>query len=289
MSGFCTIPSGLGRLSLDSVARPLTGAGLAFRLLTAGLVLCVCAATRDAAAVGITVPLGITFDAGATGSFGTVHIEEIAGGDLGFTITLGPDLGPNADLHAFFFNLPAGLDAGLALSGSLCGGASCATPFAVEAGKPVQGGAGSDFDFRVSFGNGAGAKGNGTLAVASFVLGADADLALADVFAEPSATSDGIETFLAAHVQSTGTGEGSETVGVPIPEPDTALLFLVGLSGIAFAGRRPRPQPAPRAEFCAGVATRPGRPDHFSGGKPSRGQAARYQWFSMGRKVQHEA
>ena len=146
MSGFCTISSGLGRLPLDSAARPLTGAGLAFRLLTAGLVLCVCAATRDATAVGITVPLGITFDAGATGSFGTVHIEEIAGGDLAFTITLGPDLGPDADLHEFSFNLPAGLDAGLALSGSLCGGASCATPFALEAGQPVQGGAGSDFE-----------------------------------------------------------------------------------------------------------------------------------------------
>src|SRR5262245_796290 len=162
------------------------------RLLCTGLLALVLATAGDAAAASITLPFALALDGGATGSFGTVEIEELAGGDLAFAIALAPALGPSADLQDFSFDLPAGLAAGLAVSNSRCGGASCQTPFALESGAAGRGGAGSDFDFLVSLGDGAGPTGNGALALASFVLGGDAALSLADVLALRPQTASGI-------------------------------------------------------------------------------------------------
>lgn len=199
----------------------------------------------DAAAVGITLPIGIELGPQRTGPFGTLHIEEIAGGELEFTITLAPVLGAQADLHEFYFNLRKGFDSdGLEVSGSRCDGGSCASPFDLGAGRAVRGGAGARFDFSVSFGKGKGRKGNDTLQVARFVLGADDALTLDDVLAEASRTGRGLETLFAAHVTASGAGRGSAsaTIGVSpsaVPEPSTALLFAVGLAGLAFGGRKP--------------------------------------------------
>src|SRR5262249_8456155 len=88
----------------------------------------------------------------------------------------------------------------------------------------------------------AGPTGNGELALAGFVLGGDAALSLADVLAVRSETASGIDLHFAAHVQGTGTGAGFQTIGVPAPEPDTALLLLLGLSGLAWSGRRRAPR-----------------------------------------------
>ncbi len=203
------------------------------------------AAPLEAAAVGIVLPIEIELGPQRTGPFGTVGIEEIAGGDLEFTITLGPVLGARADLHEFYFNLTSGFDAdGLAISGSRCDGGSCDSPFDLGAGRSVRGGAGARFDFSVNFGQGAGRNGNGTLQVARFVLGADDALTLEDVLAEASSTGRGLETIFAAHVTGSGAGRGSAsaTIGVTpsaVPEPGTALLFAVGLAGLALGGCKP--------------------------------------------------
>ena len=195
------------------------------------------ASAGPARAALITLPFAVELDAGAAGSYGTLQIDELASGDLAITLALGAALGSGADLQSFSFNLPAGLQAGLAVSGSLCGGGSCATPFVLEAGVPTPGGAGSAFDFRVSFGNGSGPAGNGVLALASFVLGGDAALTIADLLAEHSTTSGGLELNFAAHVQSTATAAGSEAVGVPVPEPGSALLLLLGLGSTGLVRR----------------------------------------------------
>jgi len=203
--------------------------------------------TGDAAALSFTAPLEVEFDDGRTGTYGSVFVEEIAGGDLRFTVTLAPALGPDRDLHELYFNLVDALaTSGLEISDSACDGGPCRTDFALRTRPAVRGGAGSDFDFSVSFGNGAGPRGNGTLAIASFVLGADAALALV-ALDEDSETSAGIEALFAAHVQSTSLvrGSSSETVGappvaVPIPEPGTAALFGLDLLGLTLCGARPR-------------------------------------------------
>ena len=203
----------------------------------------------DAVAGSLTLPLTVEFDDGLTGDFGTILLEDhdedpaIPIGDLRITIVLAADLGDDADLHDFYFNLPDSVDAdGLEISDSLCDGGSCQNDFDLEIGRPVRGGAGSDFDFRVNFGNGGGPPGNGHLDTASFLLGADGPLTIADLVAESSETSAGIEATFAIHVQSTDLvrGSDSETVGTLVPEPGTAALLAFGLAGLGLAGRRGR-------------------------------------------------
>jgi hypothetical protein len=181
----------------------------------------------------LTLPLTFEFDDGIAGDYGSVRVEENGSGGIFFEITLGPDLGPNADLHYFYFNLISGVP-DLAITSD----DAVATAYALETDLSVRGGAGSSFDYSVFFGNGAGPPGNGTLQTASFTLfSSSTDLSLSDLF-ELSNTSQGLEASFAAHVQSTSTPANSETIGAVIPEPTSFALMACGLVGLAVAGRR---------------------------------------------------
>jgi hypothetical protein len=202
------------------------------------------AAAREAAAASLEFPLAVVLRDGKAGSFGTVRIEELAGGDLEFRITLAPELGPRADLHELYFNLVDGLDDDdLRVSDASCNGHGCNRPFRVRGSGRLRWGGQARFDFRVDFGKGTGRKGNGMLTEARFVLDADEALALADVLEQSTPTPRGIAAFLAAGAQSARLErrDRMETIAaVPVPEPGTAALMLLGLGGLGVAGRRPR-------------------------------------------------
>jgi hypothetical protein len=188
----------------------------------------------------VSFPLNVEFDDGTIDTFGNVDVTEV-GGDLRFDITLDTStLGSQADLQELYFNL-VGAETGLAITSTDV----VTTPYSLLTSPSVRGGAGSSFDFGVNFGNGAGPTGNGTLQTASFVLSADGALAIADLLESSStAGEDGVEIYLAVHVQSTAfvTGEDSETVGSLVPEPGSVALMLLGVLGLAGFGtvRRPR-------------------------------------------------
>jgi hypothetical protein len=181
-----------------------------------------------AAANAISFPLNVEFDDALVGNYGNVEVTEVADGDLFFEITLTGELGPNADLHEFYFNLPTTVS-GLTLSSTDV----VNSPYDLDFDPSVSGGAGSSFVWGVNLGSGAGPNGNGVLQMVTFTLAADQDLAESDLLIS-SSTSAGIEVFVAAHVQGTElTRRGSETVGSSVPEPTT---FLLGALGLAFAG-----------------------------------------------------
>jgi hypothetical protein len=172
-----------------------------------------------------------------TGEFATLTLQDVAEG-VQFTIALDEAvLGPHANLHEFYFNLPDGFridedDVRL----TSCDVSSCSIDF--DQGRSVRGGAGADFDFSVAFD-----AGNRRIQMASFVvsaLGLGADGVLAAALENPGVTGRDLAVLFAAHVQGSGNGRGSAsaTVGVPVPEPDTVALFGLGLAGLAFAGRR---------------------------------------------------
>jgi hypothetical protein len=255
--------------------RKLLRSGVVRVLAGAGLCLGVGAAPGDAAAVGITLPFTVELESGVTAQYGTVEIKEVGAGDLAFTITIDRSvLGPEARLREFYFNLTgrhddddvAGYssskpgngyghehhedkrngkgherddddddDDGLRISGIRCNGGACDDPFELDDDVKATGGDGARFDFGVDFGHG-----NEMLRIVSFILSAKSDLSLADVLSKASSTDDDIEVFFAAYLKGAGEeGDEKVTIGVVVPEPGTALLFALGLAGLAVGGRRP--------------------------------------------------
>ena len=185
------------------------------------------------AAHALTFDLNVEFDDALTGSFGTVEVTEVAGGDLFFEITLDTsELGAEADLHEFYFNLPD--VSGLSITST----DTVTTPYDLDFDPSVSGNAGSSFVWAVNLGSGAGPSGNGVLQTATFTLSADTDLSENDLLIS-SATNDGVTVYVAAHIQGTElTNDGSETVGSAVPEPTTLMLGVLGLAGAALARRR---------------------------------------------------
>jgi len=185
----------------------------------------------------LTFDLNTEFDEGLSGSFATVEVIE-SGGNLVFDLTLKSSLGPGADLHVFYFNFVNEFS-GL----SIIEDDSSNTHYALCVDPSVAGGAGADFDFGVSFGNGAGKKGNGVLKSAHFVISAEEPLSLSDLFETSIASSERYVIYMALHVQGTSLvkGQSSETVGGSVvPEPSTAVLLGSGLISLYAARQRLR-------------------------------------------------
>jgi hypothetical protein len=185
-----------------------------------------------------TIDLVYEFDGNANDgltSFGTVDIVQ-NGSSVDITIVANTTNLSGGDIHEFYFNLPDAIDIGsLAISNS--GGVSNATvnAFTLLGSNPsVAGGAGASFDTGISFGNGGGPPGNGTLTTATFSLTATGGLLVSDFFAETS-SSNNVPTpvYAAVHFQGTDVfGADSETVG-GVPEPGTAGLLALSVAALA--------------------------------------------------------
>jgi hypothetical protein len=187
-----------------------------------------------APAMALNFSLEIELDDGIVGDFGNVEVLE-SEGELDFAITLTDALGPEADLHEFYFNL-ASVFTGVGIKDTDARSDGSAYVFSMD--PSLRGGAGASFDYGVNLGNGGGRKGNGRLKTASFTVFADQMLSLDDLL-KSSFTSgkSGIEIIMAAHVQGTRLVKkaNSETIGAgpPVPEPSTSLLLMTGLGLLA--------------------------------------------------------
>ena len=181
----------------------------------------------------------VELDGSSSGSFATLSITEHDDAlDFEIALAVDSDLGNEADLHAFYFNLIGDFGD---LQIESADSHHPKSPYTLHSDPSVFGGAGSSFDYGVSFGNGAGPRGNGTLQYASFTISADQPLSIEDLFQASAAKGGEVEIFFAAHFRSTdfGYGSDSETVGVVVvPEPATGALLACGLSVLAVSGRR---------------------------------------------------
>jgi hypothetical protein len=185
------------------------------------------------AAQAVTIPLNVELDTGAVDTWGTVDVRETVDASLVFEIHLDDVLGPDADLHYFYFNL-----AGDAVATDVVTLDPVRRDYRLRSDRPVNGGAGIEFDYAVFFGNGAGRRGNGILQDVSFeILGENLDLD--SLISSFSTSASGIAAFFAVHVQGTDTylGANSETVVAMVPEPETALLLALGLIPLALRRR----------------------------------------------------
>jgi hypothetical protein len=146
-------------------------------------------------------------------------------------------------MRAFYFNLVGGAPSLMLESDD-----EVDTDYVLRESHSVAGGAGSDFDFEVHFGNGAGPPGNGVLQMASFLIQPSDPMSVLSLDAlldadGTSASGGSIDLDLALHVQGTSLvrGSSSETVGGVVPEPATGLLMAAGLIALLLVGR-PRSQ-----------------------------------------------
>ena len=171
-------------------------------------------------------------------TYATVDITQ-NGTDLDFAINYIGNLGTGADIHEFYFNLTSPPDpvTGLAITADN----APSDAYTVLGPNPsIAGGAGSSFDWGVSFGNGAGnGAGNGTLQTATFTLSADQSLFVSDLF-ETSSSNNVPPANVAVHFQGTDTSPGSETIGGVVPVPAAVWLFGSGLLGLVGIARRRR-------------------------------------------------
>ena len=218
--------------TLEEVSMPSL---VRFTVFSLAAALCASAPAR-----ALSVQLNTEFDAGTIGNHLTLTVNP-SGGALDFVLSLaGTDLGVGADLHEFYFNL-VGTPTNVQISNTN----APTTAYSLSSNPSVAGGAGSSFEYGVSFGNGASGRGNGVLKTASFRISANQPLTLASL-AVTSSTSSGIVVNFAAHLQGTSfvSGATSETVGGVIPEPSTLLLVTTGLLGLAYAGGARTPAPS---------------------------------------------
>ena len=186
----------------------------------------------------ISIVLDVELDDGIAGNFARLEVSEEERGLLFDLVLLGP-LGDDADMRVLYFNL---VDGGPSLM--LESDDDVDTDYILRESRSVAGGAGSDFDFEVRFGNGAGPMGNGVLQMASFLIQPSDPMSVlsldALLDAEGTTASGGsIDLDLALHVQGTSLvwGSSSETVGGVVPEPATGMLLAAGLSAGLLVGR----------------------------------------------------
>jgi hypothetical protein len=184
----------------------------------------------------VTIDLKYEFDGvEPIQTYATVDItQNVNGEDLDFSINYIGNLGPDADISKFYFNLTTPPDpvTNLAITSDNAPNSG----YTVIGPDPsVAGGAGSSFDWGVDLGNGGGSSGNGILQFATFTLSADQAISVADLF-EASFPNNTVPVNVAVHFQSTATSPGSETIGGVVPIPAALWLFgsgLLGLVGVA--------------------------------------------------------
>ena len=187
---------------------------------------------------GDTIDLVHEFDGNSNGvtSFGTIELTQ-NGMFVDFEIATNILNLVGGDIHEMYFNLADGLDINsLAISNS--GGISNRpiNPFTSLGINPnIVGGAGSSFDTGISFGNGGGPPGNGTLTTATFSLTATGGLLVSDFLSETSSSGNSPPVFFAVHFQAAEVfGAGSETVGggtmnsPTVPEPSAVTVLWLG-------------------------------------------------------------
>ena len=191
------------------------------------------------AASADTIDLIHEFDGNSNGlvSYGTIDLVQ-NGLLVDVTITANTGNLGGGDIHEWYFNLPGAVDLNtLAISGEGGTSSHAIGTFSPLVNPSVTGGAGSSFDAGVSFGNGGGPPGNGTLTVATFSITATGGLLVSDFLSELSASNNAPDVYAAVHFQSTSvfSPADSETVG-GVPEPTS--LALLSLGGLLLTRRR---------------------------------------------------